>query len=136
MVDIAVSPLVMKDAVLNFPTDNYSAAASAITCTPTSSAITWAGLALNTITDSSAATWAVAITYAQDWETVNSLSQYLHANEGNEVAMTFGPKNGSGPTFTVTVIVVPGAIGGTVNTVAETTVTLPAKGKPVLVPGV
>ena len=55
MVDIAVSPLVMKDAVLNFPTDNYSAAASAITCTPTVSAITWTGLALNTVTDASAA---------------------------------------------------------------------------------
>ena len=50
--------------------------------------------------------------------------------------MTFQPVNGSGPSFTVSVIITPGAIGGAVNSVATGSVTLPCTGKPVLVPAV
>lgn len=133
MVDIAVAPIVMKNARLLVPTDNYSAHVSSVTITPTAPTFSWAGLAGNTFNGVGAATWVCALEYAQDWETPNSLSQYLHANEGETITVTFEPVDG-GAGWTVPLIVVPGAIGGAVNTVATASATLPCTAKPVLVP--
>lgn len=133
MVDIAVKPIVLKDCTLTIAADSYEAHVSQVTMTPTSQTQTWQGLTPDaTFTDVSTATWAVALAYAQDWVTPAALSRYLHEHEGEAVTMVFEPKAG-GPSFTVTVIITPGAIGGTVNQFATATVTLPAQGKPALV---
>lgn len=134
MATIEVAPIVLTDVSLLIPTDDYAKNVSSVMLTPTSSTVTWNGLGKNSFTGASIATWAVTIEYAQDWETTNSLSQYLYANEGNKVEMTFKPQSGSGPSFEVEVTIVPGAIGGAVNTVAVASVTLPCSAKPVLVP--
>lgn len=133
MATIAVQPLVLKDVLLTIGTDNYEAAASSVVFTPSSSPTTWAGLNGETHTDTSLATWTCDLTYVQDWETANSLSQYLLTNEGDSVSVTFKPKSGSGPSFTATVSITPGAVGGTVNSFAETSVSLGST-KPTLVP--
>lgn len=135
MVDIAVAPIVMKNVRLLVPTDNYAAHASSVTITPTAPTFSWTGLALNTFNAAGTATWVCVVQYAQDWETPNSLSQYLHANEGETIPVTFEPVDG-GAGWTVPLIVVPGAIGGAVNTVATATATMPCTAKPVLVPAV
>lgn len=136
MAVIEVAPLVMKDVTAIIGgTNDFKKHLSSVVFTPTASQITWTGLGLNTLTDTSIATWVVALTFAQDWETVDSLSQYLYENEGSTVAMEFHPKSGSGPSFTANVAITPGAIGGAVNAVAEATVTL-GSDKPVLVPSV
>jgi len=135
MVAIAVAPLVLKDVTLTLGTDSYEKHVSEVRFTPSASTISWTGLGGNTVTDVATATWTAALGYVQDWETVDSLSQYLLANEGESVEATFKPKSGSGPSFTATLTITPGAIGGAVNAYATTSVTLGST-KPVLVPGI
>jgi len=135
MVQIAVSPFVLKDVTLTLGTDSYEKHVSEVRFTPSASTISWTGLGGNTVTDVATATWTATLGYVQDWETVDSLSQYLLANEGESVEATFKPKSGSGPSFTATLTVTPGAIGGAVNAYATTQVTLGST-KPVLVPAV
>jgi hypothetical protein len=80
-------------------------------------------------------TWVCNISYAQDWASVNSLSQYLLANEGKSVVVKFIPQSastGTVPTFTATVFITPGSIGGAVDGVATASVSLGVVGKPVL----
>ena len=135
MATIAVSPFVLKDVLLTVELDNYEAHVSQVEFTPTAATQTWQGLTPTaSYTDVSAATWTCTLTYAQDWETANSLAIYLFNNEGQSVDVTFKPKSGSGPSFDATLIVTPGVIGGTVNQFAVATVTLGVSGKPALVP--
>lgn len=135
MTTIDVKPFVLKDVMLTVDADNYEAHVSQVQFTPNSSIQTWQGLTPTSAhTDATVATWQAQLAYAQDWETTDSLSLYLHANEGEEVDVVFKPRSGSGPTVTATLIVTPGAIGGTVNQFATATVTLGCKGKPTIVP--
>lgn len=128
------APLLMKDVVLSLGADDYASHASAVTFTPTVAVLTWQGLSPEaTITDVSKATWTCGITYAQDWTAADSLARFLYENEGDAVPVTFRPRNGIGPSFTATVTIAPGAIGGVVNAFAEGTVTLGCD-RPVLVP--
>ncbi|MBD8077695.1 hypothetical protein [Cellulosimicrobium arenosum] len=136
MAVIEVQPLVLKDVILIIggeTGDDYRKHVDAVTFTPSSSTITWTGLGLNTHTDAAIATWTAVLNYVQDWETTDSLSRYLFEHEGETVEMEFAPRSGSGPSFTANVAITPGAIGGTVNTYATTSVTL-GSDKPVLVP--
>lgn len=133
MAAIAVNPFAMKNALLLVPTDDYAAHVSSVECVPTTSTVTWTGLAGNTFTDASTPTWVLNAAYAQDWENPNSLANYFLAHVGEEIEVTFEPVAG-GAGFTVTVKIVPGAIGGAVNAVAVANVSLPVIGQPVLVP--
>ena len=132
---IAVAPLILKDVTLTLGTDSYEKHVSEVRFTPSASTISWTGLGGNTVTDVATATWVAVLGYVQDWETVDSLSAYLLANEGESVEASFKPKSGSGPSFTATLAITPGAIGGAVNAYATTQVTLGST-KPVLVPGI
>lgn len=136
MAVIDINPLILKDVLLligGVTGDDYRKHVDAVTFTPSSSAVTWTGLGLNTHTSQSVATWVCVLNYAQDWETEGSLSAYLFEHEGETVEMTFQPRSGSGPSFTANVVITPGVIGGTVNAYAVTSVTL-GSDKPVLVP--
>ena len=133
MPTIAVAPLVLKDVELIIGTDDYRKHVDQVTFTPSASSVTWTGLGLNSHTDVGTATWTVNLNYVQDWDTANSLSRYLYDNEGDTVAVTFAPKSASGPSFKANVVITPGAIGGTVNSYATTSVTL-GSDRPVLVP--
>lgn len=133
---VPVTPLLLKDVEATIGTDDYRRHLSQVEFTPSSSTTSWTGLGLNTHTDSSTATWALTLKYAQDWDDPDSLSRYLYDHEGETVAMTFRPRSGIGPSFTAQVVITPGAIGGSVNAYAETSVTLGCNGKPVLVPAV
>lgn len=128
---LPVQPFTMKDVLFVVETDDYARHVSEVTFTPTikQDDITWQGLSPDaTFTDSSApeVTWAVAIAYAQDWETVNSFSRYLRDNAGEDKAVTFEPKAGVGTSFASTVTLAAGPVGGKVKTVAEGSVTLKA----------
>lgn len=136
MATITVNPLVLKDVILELGDSDFAKHIDQATFTPSSSSITWTGLGGNTHTDVATATWVLSLNYAQDWETVGSLSAYLFANEGLTVDATFRPRSGTGPSFAAEVVITPGAIGGSVNAYATASVTLGVNGKPVLVPGV
>jgi len=130
MATIALAPLVLKDVLLTVGTDNYEKAVDSVTFTPASSTVPWTGLDGTTYTDQTTATWTATLNYMQDWDTADSLSAYLMDNEGTSVALTFKPRSASGPTFTATAIITPGAIGGQVNANATTSVTLGLTGAP------
>lgn len=134
MATIEVDPLVLKDVELEIGTDDYRKHVDQVTLAPSTSQMSWTGLGGNTHTDQSTATWAATLNYVQDWDTANSLSRYLFDHEGEEVDVTFRPRAGHGPSFLVTLVIAPGAIGGSVNAFATTSVTLGCKSKPALVP--
>lgn len=138
MTQIAVQPLVLKDMIMQIDVDTFEKAISAATFTPTASTTTWqGGTPDSTFTDVSIAAWSCALTYAQDWDNAASLSRYLFNNEGQRKPALFRPRNGQGASFTATLVLTPGAIGGTVGpNVQEGSVTLGCQGRPVLVPAV
>ncbi|MEU4361200.1 hypothetical protein [Promicromonospora sp. NPDC023987] len=134
MVAITVEPFILRDVDLMIGTDNYEAHTSQVEFTPTVSAVSWTGLANNTVTSQTTATWGCTIALAQDWGTLNSLSQYLMDNEGLVVPCTFTPASGQG-SFAANITITPGAIGGTAGAFAVATVTLGST-KPVFTPAV
>lgn len=130
MANIAASPFVLKDAVLKVGADNYEASVSQVEFTPSTSTTTWAGLTPSAVFSAvGSSTWVVTFSGAQDWDDINSLSNYLLDNEGDTVVIDFHPVNG-GAGFRATVTLVAPAIGGTVNGVPVFTVSLPVQGKP------
>lgn len=136
MAQIEVQPIVLRDVLLSIGTDSYEKHVSGVTFTPTSGTVNFNGLAPDAVfTFPTATTWTLQLEYAQDWATVNSLSEYLFNHEGEKVTMTFEPVNG-GAGFEAEVFIASGAIGGTVNAVATATVTLGISGKPTLIPAV
>lgn len=134
MAAIDISPIILTNCKLKVGDDNYEAHVSRVEFTPSAQTVTWKGLTPTSVfTKVSRATWTCTLEYAQDWETTNSLSQYLHENEGSEVAAEFVPEDG-GATWEATLLITPGAIGGAVDSVATASVTLGVSGKPTLEP--
>ncbi|MDR7113883.1 hypothetical protein J2X03_003785 [Microbacterium trichothecenolyticum] len=133
MTTIAVKPLVLKDVLLKIATDNYEKHVSGVSWVPTAAQIQWQGLTPDAVfSDVANATWALTLNYVQDWETEDSLAQYLFEHEGETIEMVFTPVKGTGKkTFTADVTITPGQIGGEVNAYATTSVTLGST-KPVI----
>jgi hypothetical protein len=127
MTQIAVTPYVLKDALLQIATDNYEKHVSNVLFTPNVTPVTWQGLTPDAaFSDASNPTWTCQMDYAQDWTTTNSLAQYLLTNAGQQKVAVFKPLGATTgkPIFTATIIIVPGPIGGAVNTVQTGTVTM------------
>lgn len=135
MAQIAVQPIILNDVLLSLTLDaathSFEKHVSQVELVPSSSPVVWKGLnPTASFTFPQTATWVCNLSYAQDWETTNSLARFLHDNEGETVAATFEPKLG-GATWTANLVLTPGAIGGTVDSVAVATVALGVNGKPV-----
>jgi hypothetical protein len=136
MPEITIDPIILNNVKLTLGTDDYEAHVSKVEFVPTSAIVNWKGLTPTSVHSfPTRATWVCNLDLAQDWETADSLSQYLFENEGVEVAAVFEPVDG-GAGFTATLIIVPGSIGGGVDAVPVSSVSLGVKGKPVLVPAV
>lgn len=77
--------------------------------------------------------WTAVLAILQDLITASSLSQYLIANAGQVKTLAYRPQAGTGAkTFTVSVLIVPGAIGGAGGALAKASVTLQVIGQPVI----
>ena len=115
----------MGDATLTIDGTTYQDQVSAVTFTPTSSIVEWKSLTPAVkFTFPTSATWALELAYAQDFTTDDTLAMYLLEHEGETIPdCVFAPIAG-GRTFTADITIVPGSIGGAVDTVAEGTVTL------------
>ena len=136
MAQIAVQPIYLKDVVLTVDGDTYEKHVSGVTFTPSVTSATWKGLEPTAVfTNVGSSTWMIDLAYAQDWETADSLSAYLFDNEGAEITLSFVPVTGGG-TWSATVIIVPGAVGGAVDSYAVSTVSLPVQGRPTFTPAV
>lgn len=137
MAIIALVPFVLRDCTLNIKdgaTDigDFQGHVSKVSFEPNANVQTWKGLTPTAVfQDVDNAGWTVALDYAQDFATINSLANYLFANPGKQITMAFTPKSG-GKKATATVVCVPGAIGGGVGEYATSSVTLPVIGVPVL----
>jgi len=134
MAVVTVSPFILKDVILEIAVNEYQAACSSVEFTNTTNIVRFTGLGNNTHTVASTPEWSCVITFAQDWETAGSLSQYLLANAGAKVPAEFKPQSGSGPSFTANLTLVAPNIGGTGGAIAVSSVTL-GSDEPVLVPG-
>jgi hypothetical protein len=131
MATIAISPLYMRDVELTIGTDDYRKHVSGVTFTPAPKSAQWTGLGENTHSAVGTPTWTCELTYAQDWDTTDSLSAYLFDHQGETKAVRFEPVSG-GQAFTANVIIQAGAIGGQVDSFASTSVSLPLEGAPTL----
>lgn len=139
MATITNQPHVLKDVLLTIGADDYQAACSSVRLVPTTNTpqVTFQGLtpsATFSEAGSPTTTWAFVITHAQDWETANSLSQFLFENAGQVKTCNLAPINGAGQEFTFDATMVPGEIGGDVNTVPVSPVTMPVDGWPIKSP--
>ena len=131
---IAITPFVLKDAVLSIGTDDYQAHVSSVQFVPTTQTVQWQSITpAGSFTDTTSPSWTCTLAYAQDWKTVNSLSQYLLTNAGQKKTVVFKPQGATtgSPIFTAEIMIAPGPIGGDVNTVQAATVTLGVVGAPV-----
>lgn len=136
MAQIAVAPIVIKDAIITIGTDTYEKHLSSATFVPntTQPRVQWQGMSPTaSFTDVGAITteWTLVLEYAQDWETANSLANYLLTNAGASKTIVVQPQRGTGKkAFTASVTIVPGQIGGKVNEVPTGSVSLPVTGAP------
>ena len=129
---IAVKPFILRDCILSIK--DGAASVSRVQFDPNTPIAAWKGLTPTSVHQDVAATeWTATLDYAQDFETANSLAQYLMANPGKQVTAEFTPKKGTGAKkVTATITLVPGGIGGGVGEFATSTVTLPVSGQPTL----
>ena len=126
-------PFMLGASALTINGDAYEGEISAATFTPTSSTVPFTAINGDTYTFAVPSTWVLDLAYAQDWAEADSLSRYLHENEGDRVEAVFEPIDG-GPSVTATITIVPGAIGGDTTAVAGGTVQLGST-KPVIAAG-
>lgn len=127
MAQIAVAPFVLRDMILSIGTDSYELHVNEVEFTPSSQTQTWqGGTPAASFTEQTNPTWTCKITGAQDWTTVNSLAQYLLANQGQSKAAVFKPQGAATgkPSFASTIVIAPPPVGGKVNTFLELTVTM------------
>jgi len=121
MPNIAPALINMNRATLKIGTDNYEKSVSTARGVPTSPIGKFKGIGGNTSKVAGVADWLLNLTYAQDWKTENSLSQYALANHGLTKVVELVPETGGG-TFTVTVLVVAGDFGGDADTTTTASV--------------
>jgi hypothetical protein len=136
MAIIAVTPFVMKNAVISFGTDDFAKAVSSAVLTPSGGMTPFKGLKTDAVyTFPQSVTWTLDLTFAQDWSIAGSLSKYLWTNQGQNVACTINVDDKAGTTgetsWALTVSITPGAVGGPVDSVAVATVSLGVIGAPV-----
>lgn len=137
MAAIPVKPFVLRDCTLSIKdgataVGEYEAHVSKVEFTPNTPVQAWKGLTPSSVhQDVGATEWMCNIDNAQDWETANSLSQYMFANPGKKVTAEFTPKRGTGAKkLTATITLLPGLIGGGVGAFAVASVSLPVDGQP------
>jgi len=83
--------------------------------------------------DTSSDPWVLAIEAIQDFTDPAGLLKFLFDNEGDTVTYSWKP-NATGPTFTGSVVVVSGGIGGAVATRLKTKIEMNCTAKPVWTP--
>lgn len=132
MAEQPVNPTILKDMVLMVGADDFAAAVSSATITPTTSVVTWKGLKPDaTFSFSTAPTYVLDLEYAQD-EVDTSLSTYLWNHQGETIeGVVLEPASGVGARYTFNLMIAHGAVGGAVDTVGVASVSLGINGRPV-----
>lgn len=133
MAQINISPFIIRDCLLKIGADSYEKHISKVQVDPQISQVSWQGGTPDSkFNDATITGYTVGIDYAQDWETPDSLAQYLWENKGLAKVIEFTPRNGMGQKITLTATILPGPFGGGVGPVAAGSVTLPVQGEPAI----
>lgn len=134
MAAVATVPLFMNNATLKIDTagDNYESAISSVKFTPSSSVQTFTAISPGAVyTEAAPTTWTLDLEFVQDWDTADSLANYLLANKGVSKPCVFEPIDG-GASVAATIILAPGAIGGAAGAFGTSTVSMGVLGDPVV----
>jgi hypothetical protein len=132
MTQIGVQPFTLTDVRLKVDADNYEKHVSQVEFQPQGGVTTWKGLTPDAaFSFAQTPTWQLVLALAQDWKTPGSLARYLFDNQGKTVDATFTPVTG-GPEIAASIILTAPNIGGAVDAVAASTVTLGVVGKPTI----
>jgi len=138
MAEIAVRPFIMRNAIISFGTDDFAAAVSTATIQNSSGTTDFKGLKPSAVfTFPQATTYSLELSYAQDWASPLSLSRYLWEHKGETVPFELNADDTvADPTLGTTVwsgvvAIAPGAVGGDVDGVAQSSVSLGIVGEPV-----
>jgi hypothetical protein len=135
MVEQAVKPFIMRNAIVQLGTDDFAAAVSRAELVPSGGTSDFKGLKTSAVfTYPQATTWALELDYAQDWGTSGSLSSYLFDHIGEVVPAVIDPDDLStsgGTSWACEVAITAGAVGGAVDAVATASVSLGVVGQPV-----
>lgn len=145
MPQIAVKPIRLNNVLLRVvgaldTVGDFEKHVSAVEFVPSTGSVEWKGLNPDAVFSfPTTTTWTMNLSYAQDWSSENSLSGFLYENEGETFTMVFMTDYSGGegvdasatnPAWRVQATVVPGAIGGSIDSVAVGTVTLQVHGRP------
>lgn len=108
--------------------DNFAAVCNQIRLEPTGSSTTFEGMTPDGVW-TAPGSWQLTLGFADDYESADSLWNYLYDNDGKSVPIRFWPDI-TGQGFEGTVAIVAAGIGGTARQFAQSTVTLTLAGKP------
>ena len=134
MTIIEVTPFIMRNAIVSFAANDFAKAVSSATLTPSGGTTPFKGLKPDAVfTFPQSVTWTLDLEFAQDWSADTSLSRYLFEHQGETIAATLNPddKTSGTTSWAITVAIAPGAVGGPVDSVATSTVSLGIVGAPV-----
>lgn len=108
--------------------DNFAAVCNQIRLDPTGSTATFEGMTPDGVWSAPGA-WQVTLGFADDYESADSLWNFLYDNDGKSVPIRFWPDI-TGQGFEGTVAIQAAGIGGNSRQFATSTVTLTLAGKP------
>ncbi len=136
---IEVRPFIMRNAIVSFGGDDFAKAVSTAKIVPSTGSSEFKGLKPSAVyTFPQATLYTLELSFAQDWAKETSLSRYLFDHKGEQIAFELNPDDTAGMTPGVgstswagTVALTSGDIGGDVDSVAVSTVTLGIVGEPV-----
>lgn len=135
MAQIGITPVLLKNFEFIVDVDDFAAACPSILFTPSQAISVWKGGTPGAIyTDVSNPTWQCTTKIGQDWETTGSLVNYLFSNQGALKTVKFRPlkkASGTSKQWTAQLYLGAPAIGGDIDSWAETTVTHGVLGAPI-----
>ena len=126
------NPFNMTEAVVSFGLNDYQKVVSSVRIENSPNSADFRGVGGNVETLPGKGTWTLVLTFAQDWETVDSLSLLLWNNDGEKTSVSVEPVAG-GAHWEGEVTLVAPSVGGDVDVFATSSVTLTFTEKPELI---
>lgn len=134
MADVAYAkPFSINNAQLTLGTDTFPNAIGECTLTPNYAGTTYPTIDGDEHPIADQASWVLSIGFGQDHVTAGALSLYVLEHDGEVVPFVFTPQSG-GQGYSGNVLIRAAAIGGNARQHATSSVQLPVKGQPTVVP--
>lgn len=116
MANIDAAPRLIKNLFMSVDGDNHAAVVTDVHATSPAAVEIIGGTDEAVYADVPSGGRRLVVAGIQDWETADSLCNYLLANEGEEATVIFSPRQAGGAFFQVDVVLSAPPIGGQRNT--------------------